>query len=127
MNQLLFIETFVLGAATIAAIYHLVLFIQQRDKFLLYYSIYLFTLAIYISFKLLSNNYDPFVPTNIISYYILEEVIQVAMVTVYVLFAAQTLEVVQQKSAVRNLMIAFFCLSFLSIGWHIIDALTNGT
>ncbi len=126
MNQLLFIETFVLGSATIAAIYHLVLFIQQRDKFLMFYSIYLFTLATYIAFKLLSDNYDPFKPTINIYHYILEEVIQVSMVTVYVLFAAQTLEVVNSKSIVRTLMYAFFILSFVSIGIHISSALIYG-
>ncbi|HNR21121.1 MAG TPA: 7TM diverse intracellular signaling domain-containing protein, partial [Bacteroidia bacterium] len=127
MNQLLFIETFVLGASTIAAIYHLVLYIQQRDKFLMYYSVYLFTLASYILFKILSNNYDPFKPTDNIVYYILEEVIQVTMVAVYVLFAAQTLEVVNEKSRVRSLMYCFFGLAFLSIAYHIYDAIANGT
>lgn len=127
MNQLLFIETFVLGASTIAAIYHLVLYIQQRDKFLMYYSVYLFTLASYILFKILSNNYDPFKPTDNIVYYILEEVIQVTMVAVYVLFAAQTLEVVNEKSRVRSLMYCFFGLAFLSIVYHIYDAIANGT
>ena len=126
MNQLLFIETFVLGASTIAAIYHLVLYIQQRDKFLLYYSIYLFSLASYITFKLASDNYDPFLPTDNVWYYILEEVLQVSMVTVYVMFAAQTLEVVNQKSIVRTLMYSFFILSFLSITFHIYGAITNG-
>lgn len=127
MNQLLFIETFVLGASTIAAIYHLVLYIQQRDKFLMYYSVYLFTLASYILFKILSNNYDPFKPTDNIVYYILEEVIQVTMVAVYVLFAAQTLEVVNEKSIVRTLMYCFFLLAIFSIIYHIYDALVDGS
>lgn len=126
VNQLLFIETFVLGASTIAAIYHLVLYIQQRDKFLMYYSAYLFTLASYIAFKLLSNNYDPFSHTDNIWHYILEEVIQVTMVAVYVLFAAQTLEVVGEKSIVRTLMYAFFTLAALSIIYHVYNALLNG-
>ncbi|MEO8150531.1 MAG: 7TM diverse intracellular signaling domain-containing protein, partial [Bacteroidia bacterium] len=126
MTQLLFIETFALGAAAIAAIYHLVLFIQQRDKFLVYYSAYLFTLTAYIVFKLISNNYDPFQPTDNIWYYIFEEVIQVTMVAVYVLFAAQTLEVVKTKSIVRTLMYLFFVLSALSICYHIFGAIVNG-
>lgn len=127
MTQLLFIETFVLGASTIAAIYHLVLYIQQRDKFLMYYSVYLFTLASYILFKLVSNNYDPFTPTTNTWYYILEEVIQVSMVAVYVLFAAQTLEVVNEKGIVRNLMYAFFALAIASVIFHVYDALINHT
>lgn len=126
MNQLLFIETFVLGSAVIAAIYHLVLFIQQRDKFLLFYSLYLFSLSVYIGFKLISNNYDPFLPTDNVWYYILEEVLQVAMVTVYVLFAAQTLEVVQEENIVRSFMYAFFALSAFSICYHVFDAIQNG-
>lgn len=126
MTQLLFIETFVLGAAVIAAIYHLVLFIQQRDKFLLYYSFYLFSLASYIGFKLGSNNYSPFLPTTNLWHYILEEVLQVTMVAVYVLFAAQTLEVVKKKSIVRTLMYCFFILSACSIIFHIAEALLLG-
>jgi len=126
LTKLLFIETFVLGAATIAAIYHFVLYIQQRDKFLIYYSAYLLMLAVYIGFKLLSNNYDPFAPTDNVWYYILEEVLQVSMVTVYVLFASQTLEVVNGKSIVRSLMFAFFVMSFVSVVIHIYDAIANG-
>ncbi len=115
-----------LGSATIAAIYHLVLFIQQRDKFLMFYSAYLFSLASYISFKLISNNYDPFLPTDNVWFYILEEVLQVSMVTIYVLFAAQTLEVIDKRSIVRSLMIAFFIASFLSISYHIYGAIAYG-
>jgi len=126
LNQLLFIETFVLGSATIAAIYHLVLFIQQRDKFLIYYSLYLFSLAAYISFKLISNNYSPFVPTTNIWHYVLEEVLQVTMTVVYVLFAAQTLEVVAKKSIVRTLMYTFFILAFVSIFYHLFKAIAYG-
>lgn len=92
----------------------------------MYYSAYLFSLALYIGFKLLSNNYDPFLPTDNVWHYILEEVIQVSMVTVYVLFAAQTLEVVNEKSIVRTLMYVFFVLSFLSICYHVAGAIING-
>ncbi|MBK7390631.1 MAG: hypothetical protein IPI23_16635 [Bacteroidetes bacterium] len=49
------------------------MYIQQRDKFLAYYSAYLFSLATYIGFKLWSNNYDPFAPTDNVWYYVLEE------------------------------------------------------
>lgn len=126
LTQLLFIESFVFGAACIATIYHLVLFIQQRDKFLVYYSAYLLSLSCYIGFKLWSNNYDPFLPTTNVWHYVLEEVLQVSMVTIYVVFAAQTLEVVGERSIVRSLMYLFFVLSFLSLCYHFGDALING-
>lgn len=126
MSQLLFIESFVFGAACLATIYHLILYIQQKDKFLLYYSAYLLSLSCYIGFKLVSNNYDPFEPTDNIWHYILEEVLQVTMVTVYVVFAGQTLEVVQEKSIVRSLMYLFFVMSFLSVSYHVADAFLNG-
>lgn len=92
----------------------------------MYYSAYLLMLAAYIGFKLLSNNYDPFAPTDNVWYFVLEEVLQVSMVTVYVLFAAQTLEVINSKSIVRTLMIAFFVMSFVSIVFHIYDAVAHG-
>ena len=126
MNQLLFIETFVFGASVIAAIYHLVLFIQQRDKFLLCYSSYLFSLASYIGFKLISNNYNPFLPTDNVWYYILEEILQVLMAIVYVLFASVTLEVLNEHGIVRTLMRTFFVLAALSIIVHVGDAIING-
>jgi hypothetical protein len=100
MNQLLFIETFVFGAATLAAVYHLVLYLQQRDKFLLWYSIYLFSLSSYIGFKLISNNYSPFEPSNDIHYYLIEEILQLSMVCIYATFATITLEVSFREKSV---------------------------
>jgi hypothetical protein len=113
--QLLFIETFVFGASTIAAVYNFVWYLQQRDKLLFYYSIHLLSLATYIAFKLLSNNYNPFLPTDNIWYYVLEEVLQGAMVTAYIIFAAQTLEVAFHKNYIRTLIFIF--LLFQSGFW----------
>ncbi len=126
MNQLLFIETFVLGAATIAAIYHLVLFIQQREKFLLFYSIHLTTLATYISFKLITDNYNPFSQGSSFWHYIFDESLQGAMVTAYVIFAAITLDVAFNKSKVQFMMIAFFSFSALFYGYQIYNAFEFG-
>lgn len=126
MTQMLFIETFVLGAATIAAIYHLVLFLQQREKFLLFYSIHLITLATYISFKLITDNYNPFSQGSSFWHYIIDESLQGAMVTAYVIFAAITLDVAFNKSKVQFMMIAFFCFSALFYGYQIYNAIEFG-
>lgn len=101
-------------------------YLQQRDKLLFYYSIHLLSLATYIAFKLLSNNYNPFLPTDNIWYYVLEEVLQGAMVTAYIIFAAQTLEVAFHKNYIRTLIFIFFTFSVGFLGHHIYDAILNG-
>lgn len=126
MTQLLFIETFVLGAATIAAIYHLVLYIQQREKFLLFYSLHLLTLSAFVAFKLISNNYNPFLPSDNFGYYIIDESLQGAMVTVYVIFAALTLEIAFSRSKAQILMISFFSFCFLFYSYTIYNAFEYG-
>lgn len=123
LNQLLFIETFVFGAATIAAVYHLVLFLQQRDRFLLFYSIYLFSLSSYIGFKLISDNYSPFVPSTQMGYYLFEEILQISMVCIYTTFAAVTLEVTFRDRSVMILWLAFLVIGVLSIASHFMSAI----
>ena len=124
MNQLFFIETFVLGSAAIAAIYHLVLFIQQRDKFLLSYSVYLFTLTSYILFKLISDNYSPFIETTNRTYFIIEEVLQVVMVCVYGTFAAITLEIFTRSSKAKIGWYIFLAIGAISICIHLYKSVT---
>jgi signal transduction histidine kinase len=119
LNQLLFIETFVLGASAIAGTYHLMLFIQQREKYLLAYSIYLFSLASYIGFKLLSNNYNPYFPTAQAKFYFIEEFLQIGMVCIYASFAAITLNVTRKDKYVMALWILILSIGTISIAIHI--------
>ena len=122
MTQLLFIEIFVLGATAIAAIYHAGLYIQQKDRFLLFYSIYLFTTSAYIGFKLLSNNYNPFIPTANTGYYVMEEFLQLFMVCNYTTFAAVTLEVTQKPRMVKYAWVSFLVISALTFTVHLSKA-----
>lgn len=126
MTQLLLIEIFVLGASLIAAIYHLVLFIQQKDKFLLFYSCYLFAASAYITFKLISNNYDPFLPTGSTWYYATEEILQVIMYSSYATFAAVTLEVTKKPLLIKWCWIGLLIFSGLTIIAHISKAVFIG-
>lgn len=126
MTQLLFIEIFVLGASLIASIYHFVLFVQQKDKFLLFYSIYLFSASLYISFKLVSNNYDPFEPTTNIWYYTLEEILQVLMYSSYATFAAVTLEVTKKPVIIKWCWIGVLIFSAVSIVFQFYKSLVFG-
>jgi signal transduction histidine kinase len=126
MTQLLFIEIFVLGASLIASIYHFVLFVQQKDKFLLFYSIYLFSASLYISFKLVSNNYDPFEPTTNIWYYTLEEILQVLMYSSYATFAAVTLEVTKKPVIIKWCWIGVLIFSAVSIVFQLYKCLAFG-
>ena len=126
MTQLLFIEIFVLGASLIASIYHFVLFIQQKDKFLLFYSIYLFTASVYLSFKLYTNNYDPFSPTTNTWYYAAEEILQVMMYSSYATFAAVTLEVTKKPLIVKWCWTGLLIFSGITIIVHVSKALLIG-
>jgi len=126
MTQLLFIEIFVLGASLIASIYHFMLFIQQKDKFLLFYSIYLFAASLYLIFKLHSNNYDPFSPTTNTWYYAVEEILQVIMYSSYATFAAVTLEVTKKPLIVKWCWIGLLIFSAITIVVHISKAMLIG-
>ena len=126
MTQLLFIETFVLGASLIASIYHFVLFKQQKDNFLLFYSIYLFSASAYLSFKILSNNYDPFSPTTNTWHYIVEEVLQVLMYSSYATFAAVTLEVTKKPLIIKWCWIGLLIFSGITTILHISKAILWG-
>ncbi|MEI6817436.1 MAG: sensor histidine kinase [Bacteroidota bacterium] len=126
MTRLLFIEVFVFGASAIAATYHFVLYLLQRDKFLLYYSFYLTSLTAYIAFKIFSNNYSPFLPNTNIGYYIIEDFLQLSMVSIYTTFAAVTLEVTQKPRLVRNFWLGFIGFSIFAFILHLIKALVYG-
>jgi signal transduction histidine kinase len=126
MTQLLWIEIFVLGASLIAAIYHLMLFIQQKDKFLLFYSLYLFAASAYIFFKLFSNNYNPFLPTANNWYYAIEEILQVLMYSSYATFAAVTLEVTKKPVLIKWCWIGLLIFSSVTIVVHISKAIFIG-
>lgn len=126
MTQLLFIETFVLGSSLIAAIYHFVLFIQQKDRFLLFYSLYLFTATAYLIFKLCSHNYDPFLPTNNTVHYAIEEVLQVTMYSSYATFAAVTLECTRKPLIIKWCWIGLLIFSGITIIIHISKAIIFG-
>ncbi len=126
MSRVLSIEVFVFGASAIAAIYHLVLFMLQRDKFLLYYAFYLFSLTAYIAFKIFSNNFSPFVPNPNIGCYILEEFLQLSMVSIYTTFAAVTLEVTVKPRIVRYFWLGFLLFAAVAFVLHLIKALIYG-
>lgn len=126
MTQLLFIETFVLGASLIAAIYHFVLFLQQKDSFLFFYSLYLFSAAAYLGFKLISNNYNPFEPTSNNWHYLTEEILQVLMYSSYATFAAVTLEVTKRPLIVKWCWIGILIFSGITIIVHVYKALLWG-
>ena len=126
MTQLLVIEIFVLGASFIAAIYHCMLFIQQKDSFLLFYSIYLFSASAYLGFKLLSNNYNPFTPTTNTWYYAMEEILQVMMYSSYATFAAVTLEVTKKPLLIKWCWVGLLIFSGITIIVHISKAILTG-
>ena len=126
MTQLLVIEIFVLGASFIAAIYHCMLFIQQKDSFLLFYSIYLFSASAYLGFKLLSNNYNPFTPTINTWYYAMEEILQVMMYSSYATFAAVTLEVTKKPLLIKWCWVGLLIFSGITIIVHISKAILTG-
>jgi hypothetical protein len=113
----------VLGSATIAAIYHLMLFIQQREKYLIAYSIYLFSLSSYILFKIVSDNYNPYAESNLRHNYFIEEFLQIIMVCIYASFAAITLKVTMKDKIVMSLWVIILIVGGISIFIHVYEGI----
>jgi signal transduction histidine kinase len=99
------------------------LFIQQRERYLIAYSIYLFSLSCYISFKLLSNNYNPYEESEDLHFYFMEEFLQILMVCIYASFAAITLNVTRRDKAVLALWIIVLTAGTISISIHIYNGI----
>lgn len=101
------IEWFVMGAAAIMLVYHAILYLQQKDKFVLLYSNYLFSLLIYLVFRQVTG-YDSFTNTTSTYAYILDHPLILFMLFSYVYFIAGVLDIQNNARVVKFAVTTFY-------------------
>lgn len=112
------VEYFALGAATITCFYHVILYVQQRDKFILLYANYLFSLAMYLLFRRITG-YDSFeVSTNRFAY-ALDYPIILYMLVSYVLFISKVLQINNNAFVLKLAVQLFYITAAVLLFIHI--------
>jgi signal transduction histidine kinase len=101
------IEWFVMGAAAIMLVYHTILYLQQKDKFVLLYSNYLFSLLIYLVFRRVTG-YDSFTNTASTYAYIFDHPLILFMLFSYVYFIAGVLDIHNNARVVKFAVTTFY-------------------
>lgn len=101
------IEWFVLGASAIMLVYHAILFIQQRDRYILLYSNYLFSLVIYLAFRRWTH-YDTFTNDTFSWAYVIDHPLILYMLMSYVLFISRVLEINNNARVIKFAVISFY-------------------
>ena len=101
------IEWFVMGAAAIMLVYHAILYLQQKDKFVLLYSNYLFSLLTYLVFRQVTG-YDSFTNTTSTYAYIFDHPLILFMLFSYVYFIAGVLDIQNNARVVKFAVTTFY-------------------
>lgn len=109
------IEYIVLGAASITCFYHTILYFHQRDKFLLLYANYLFSLTVYLIFRRVSN-YDSFEYSMNKLGFAIDYTVILYMLVSYVYFISKVLEANNQARIIKLAVVLFYtCASILFV------------
>ncbi len=101
------IEWFVLGASTIMLIYHTILYLQQKDKYILLYANYLLSLVVYLIFRRYTN-YDTFENTTFSFAWIADHPLILYMLFSYVLFISSVLEINNNAPVIKFAVFGFY-------------------
>lgn len=112
------IELVVLGAAGITCIYHFILFIHTRDRYLLLYANYLLSLTAYLSFRQITH-YDSFEYSTDKTAFILDYPIILYMLVSYVLFISKVLSINDNAFIIKFSVYAFYVVSGTLLLLHI--------
>lgn len=112
------IEWFVLGASAIMFVYHFILFLQQRDRYILLYSNYLFSLVVYLSFRRWTH-FDTFHNDTFSFAYVMDHPLILYMLFSYVAFISRVLEINNNARLVRFAVIGFYCSIVLFMLIHL--------
>ncbi len=112
------IEWFVLGAATITCLYHAILYTQQRDRFLLLYANYLFSLSLYLLFRRITG-YDSFENKTATWAYIVDHPLILYMLFSYVLFITKALELNSETRIAKLSVNLFYATTIILFLIHI--------
>lgn len=96
-----------LGASAIMLVYHAILFIQQRDRYILLYSNYLLSLVIYLAFRRYTH-YDSFTNETFSFAYVIDHPLILYMLLSYVLFISRVLEINNNARVIKFAVISFY-------------------
>lgn len=112
------IEYFALGASVITCVYHLMLYIHQRDRYLLLYSNYLFSLALYLAFRRITE-YDSFEVSDNRWAFAFDHPIILYMLASYVYFISIVLDIHNNARIIKFAVYAFYVTSFVFLMVHV--------
>lgn len=99
-------------------LYHAFLYYLQRDRFVLLYCHYLFSLVSYLIFQI-TTQHNSFLPPVHYGYFIADEMLILWMLISYVYFIAQVLEVDNKARIVKYSVLAFYTSIGLSLLFHL--------
>jgi len=116
------IEWFVLGASAIMFVYHFILYLQQRDRYILLYSNYLFSLVVYLSFRRWTH-FDTFLNDTFSFAYVMDHPLILYMLFSYVFFIARVMEINNNARLVRFAVIGFYSSIGLFLLIHVYKVL----
>lgn len=112
------LEWVVLGGAIISFLYHLVLYIQQKDRYLLLYSNYLFSLSLFVAFRRITN-YDSFeFSTNRIAF-AFDYPLLLYMLVSYVYFISLLVEMHNNARIIKFTVYGFYFSALVFLIDHI--------
>ena len=107
IENLHIIEWFVLGASSIMLVYHTILYVQQKDHYILLYSNYLLSLVIYLIFRRCTH-YDTFMNDTFSFAYVIDHPLILYMLFSYVFFISKVLEINQNAAVVKFAVYGFY-------------------
>ncbi len=99
-------------------LYHVFLYYLQRDRFVLLYCHYLFSLASYLIFQI-TTQHNSFLPPAHYWYFVVDEIFILWMLISYVYFIAQVLEIDNKARIIKNSVVAFYISIVISLLAHL--------
>ena len=118
------VEWFVLGGASITCVYHLILYIHQRDRFLLLYANYLLSLVIYLSFVRYTN-FDTFTSSPNSLAYVFDDPLIYYMLFSYVYFISKVLDIHNKAPVIKFAVYAFYVTVLVLMPVHAYKVVYN--
>ncbi|MBK9737782.1 MAG: hypothetical protein IPO92_23735 [Saprospiraceae bacterium] len=116
------IEWFVLGASAIMLIYHTILYLQQRDTYILLYSNYLCSLVIYLIFRRWTH-FDSFANDTFSLAYVIDHPLILYMLFSYVFFISNVLEINKNAPVIKFAVFGFYVTIIVLFFIHVIKIL----
>ena len=103
-------------------VYHFILYLQQRDRYILLYSNYLFSLVVYLSFRRWTH-FDTFLNDTFSFAYVMDHPLILYMLFSYVFFIARVMEINNNARLVRFAVIGFYSSIGLFLLIHVYKVL----